>query len=240
MRISAARHVLASHTKTALPIIDLSARTPPRHLQRQSDHFVWSDQRWLSWMMNSPTLRFLLQKINSASWKTGVKFVQDRIIFQYELNCLIILHHRLIKTSRCHLFKLFQEWLFVPSFMGDFRARIWHDRDVLRWVLLLFRALQLTLLLSSLFLWHFSNNIINLSLYHLLMSTKSCVTHFDGLRSEVHQSPLIFITPTFVCCDSLLTVQDLFPLRATMVSFFIPDAPFTWWYDKRVESSALV
>ncbi len=60
----------------------------------------------------------------------------------------MILHHRLIKILRCHLFKLFQGWLFILSVMGDFHARIWHDRDVPRWVLLLFHALQLTLELS--------------------------------------------------------------------------------------------
>jgi len=75
MRISAAQHILASHTKTALPKIDPSAPTPTQHSQRQSDHLVRSDQRWFRRMRQSPTLQFLLQKINSASWRTGVKYV---------------------------------------------------------------------------------------------------------------------------------------------------------------------
>ena len=165
MRISAAQHDLASHTKTALPIIDPSAPTPPWHPQRQSNHFVWSNQRWFRRIMNLPTLQFLLQKINSASWSTRVKFVEDRLIFLNEFNYLFILNHRLIKILLCHLFKLFQEWLFVPSFMGDFRARIWHDWDVLRWVLLLFHALQL--MLSSVF----SNLCFDSLLFSLLLSS---------------------------------------------------------------------
>ena len=75
MRISAAQHVLASHTKTALPKIDPSAPTPTRHPQRQSDHLVRSHQQWFRRIRHSPTLWFLLQRINSASWTTGVKFV---------------------------------------------------------------------------------------------------------------------------------------------------------------------
>ena len=113
MRISAAQHVLASHTKTALHNINPSAPPPLWHPQRQSDHLVWSDQRWFRRIMNSSTLWFLLQKINSASWTAGVKFLECKLNFHYKFDHLTILHHHLIKISHCHLFKLFKGWLFV-------------------------------------------------------------------------------------------------------------------------------
>jgi hypothetical protein len=41
--------------------------------------------------------------------------LEGKLNFYYKFDHLTILHHRLIKILRCHLFKLFQGWLFVKK-----------------------------------------------------------------------------------------------------------------------------